>query len=100
VVANAILDKDCRIGRGVKLTNAAGVNEADGPNGSYHIRDGIICVPRGAVIPDGHRGVIGPRSERRSTLERFVTMVGISLGAGASYLLKCNALTRSQRCSS
>jgi glucose-1-phosphate adenylyltransferase len=52
-IANAILDKDCRIGRGVKLLNAAGVQEADGPGGSYHIRDGIICVPRGATIPDG-----------------------------------------------
>ncbi|MFM8271632.1 MAG: glucose-1-phosphate adenylyltransferase [Gemmata sp.] len=52
-IANAILDKDCRIGRGVKLTNAKNLQEADGPNGSYHIRDGIICVPRSAVIPDG-----------------------------------------------
>lgn len=52
-IANAILDKDCRIGRGAKLLNAAGVQEADGPSGSYHIRDGIICVPRGAIIPEG-----------------------------------------------
>ena len=27
--------------------------EYDAPNGLYHIRDGIIVVPRGAVIPDG-----------------------------------------------
>jgi glucose-1-phosphate adenylyltransferase len=53
VIETAILDKDCRIGRGVKLVNAAGVVDADGPNGSYYIRDGIICVPRGSVIPDG-----------------------------------------------
>jgi glucose-1-phosphate adenylyltransferase len=53
VVARAILDKDCRIGKGVKLTNEARKEHADGPNGSYYIRDGIICVPRGAVIPDG-----------------------------------------------
>ncbi len=52
-VERAILDKDCRIGRGAKLLNLNNVMEADGPNGSYHIRDGIICVPRGAVIPDG-----------------------------------------------
>ncbi len=52
-IANAILDKDCRIGRGAKLLNATGVQEADGPGGSYHIRDGVICVPRGAIIPDG-----------------------------------------------
>ena len=52
-VERAILDKDCRIGRGVRLVNESGQTDADGPNGTYHIRDGIICVPRGAVIPDG-----------------------------------------------
>jgi glucose-1-phosphate adenylyltransferase len=52
-IERAILDKDCRIGRGVTLLNADNVQEADGPGGSFHIRDGIICVPRGAVIPDG-----------------------------------------------
>jgi glucose-1-phosphate adenylyltransferase len=53
VVERAILDKDCRIGRGVKLINRDGKQEADGPNGMYYIRDGIIVVPRAAVIPDG-----------------------------------------------
>jgi glucose-1-phosphate adenylyltransferase len=53
VIERAILDKDCRIGRGVKLVNRDNQQEADGPNGTYHIRDGIICVPRGAVIPEG-----------------------------------------------
>ena len=53
VIERAILDKDCRIGRGVKLMNREEKQEADGPNGMYHIRDGIIVVPRGAIIPDG-----------------------------------------------
>ena len=53
VIERAILDKDSRIGKGVKLLNAAKKDEADGPNGMYYIRDGIICVPRSAVIPDG-----------------------------------------------
>jgi len=53
VIARAILDKDCRVGKGVRLTNAARTDHADGPNGSYYVRDGIICVPRGAVVPDG-----------------------------------------------
>lgn len=53
VIERAILDKDCRIGRGVRLTNESRTQELDGPNGSFHIRDGIICVPRGALIPDG-----------------------------------------------
>jgi len=53
IVERAILDKDCRIGRGVKLINRDERQEADGPNGMFHIRDGIIVVPRGAIIPDG-----------------------------------------------
>jgi glucose-1-phosphate adenylyltransferase len=53
LVERAILDKECRVGRGAKLVNRDGRQEADGPNGLYHIRDGIICVPRGTVIPDG-----------------------------------------------
>jgi glucose-1-phosphate adenylyltransferase len=53
VIERAILDKDCRIGRGVRLVNEGGKEDADGPNGMYYIRDGIICVPRGIVIPDG-----------------------------------------------
>lgn len=53
VIERAILDKDCRIGRGAKLVNRDNKQDADGPNGMYYIRDGIICVPRGAMIPDG-----------------------------------------------
>ncbi len=52
-IERAIVDKDCRIGRGVKLLNTVGQVDADGPNGMYYIRDGIICVPRGSIIPDG-----------------------------------------------
>ncbi|MDB5306986.1 MAG: glgC 1 [Gemmataceae bacterium] len=53
VIERAILDKDCRVGKGVKLVNAGRKAEADGPNGMYYIRDGIICIPRGAIIPEG-----------------------------------------------
>ena len=53
VIERAILDKDCRIGRGVRLVNETGQVDADGPNGMYYIRDGIVCVPRGTIIPDG-----------------------------------------------
>ncbi len=51
VVERAILDKDCRVGRDVRLLNAKGVQDAEGSN--YVIRDGIVVVPRGAVVPDG-----------------------------------------------
>jgi glucose-1-phosphate adenylyltransferase len=53
VIDMAILDKDCRIGRGVKLINKEQRQDADGPNGLFHIRDGIICIPRNTTIADG-----------------------------------------------
>jgi glucose-1-phosphate adenylyltransferase len=53
VIERAILDKDCRVGKRVRLVNEAGRADADGPNGMFYIRDGIICVPRGTIIPDG-----------------------------------------------
>ncbi len=53
VIERAILDKDCRVGSNVKILNAERRVEYDEPTGLYHIRDGIVCIPRGAVIPDG-----------------------------------------------
>jgi glucose-1-phosphate adenylyltransferase len=52
VVRRAIIDKNARIGKNAKLLNDAGIAEAEGPNRSYFIRDGIIIVPKNAVIPD------------------------------------------------
>jgi glucose-1-phosphate adenylyltransferase len=51
VVANAIVDKNARIGRGVRIENAEGVQEKDGSG--YFIRDGIVIVPKNGTIPDG-----------------------------------------------
>ena len=53
VIKRAIIDKNARIGKGARLVNEAGVVEADGEGGSYFIRDGIIMVPKNAVIKDG-----------------------------------------------
>ena len=53
VIKRAIIYKNARIGRNARLLNEAGVTEADGPGGSYFIRDGIIIVPKNAVIVDG-----------------------------------------------
>jgi glucose-1-phosphate adenylyltransferase len=52
-IRKAIVDKNARIGAGAKLLNEAGVQHADGEGGSYFIRDGIIIVPKNAVIKDG-----------------------------------------------
>ncbi len=51
VIERAILDKDCRIGRRVQLVNRRGLDNDEGDN--YVIRDGIIVIPNGAVVPDG-----------------------------------------------
>jgi glucose-1-phosphate adenylyltransferase len=51
VLDRVIVDKNARIGNGVRLVNTRQVDEADGDG--YHIRNGIIIVPKGARIPDG-----------------------------------------------
>lgn len=51
IVERAILDKDVRIGKNVRIVNHRNVQEDEGDN--YVIRDGIVCIPRGAVVPDG-----------------------------------------------
>jgi glucose-1-phosphate adenylyltransferase len=48
---NAIIDKNARIGRGVRILNEAGVQEADGEG--WAIREGVVVVPKNSVIPDG-----------------------------------------------
>lgn len=50
-IENAILDKDCRIGNDVKITG--GANQADIDHGLYTIKDGIVVIKKGAVLPDG-----------------------------------------------
>ncbi len=51
VIERAILDKDCRVGRHVQIVNRRHVPNEEGSN--YVIRDGIVVVPNGAVVPDG-----------------------------------------------
>ena len=53
VIRRAIIDKNVRIGRDVRLLNEAGVDHRDGENGAFYIREGIIIVPKGATVPDG-----------------------------------------------
>jgi glucose-1-phosphate adenylyltransferase len=51
VIERAIIDKDCRIGRNVKIINRRGLQEHDDEN--YCIRDGIVVLPKEATMPDG-----------------------------------------------
>ena len=51
-IKGAIIDDNAAIGRNVRITNAAGVKEADRTQEGYAIQDGIVVVLRGATIPD------------------------------------------------
>jgi glucose-1-phosphate adenylyltransferase len=51
IVRGAIIDKNVRIGKGARVLNAEGVKEAE--RDLFSIKDGIVCVPKGATIPDG-----------------------------------------------
>ena len=50
-IINAIIDKNVRVGDSVSIINAHNLQERD--EEIYNIRDGIIVVPKGAVIPSG-----------------------------------------------
>lgn len=51
-IRRAIIDKNTRIGAGSRLS---AIGKADGTyvNGAVVIRDGVLVVPKGAVIPPG-----------------------------------------------
>jgi glucose-1-phosphate adenylyltransferase len=51
VIERAIVDKNARVGRGVRIVNEAGLQKADGEG--YYIRDGIVFIPKDGVVPDG-----------------------------------------------
>ena len=51
VVENAIIDKNVQVGADCRITNEAGVEEADGEG--WHIRDGIVVLPKNSILPDG-----------------------------------------------
>jgi len=50
-INNTIVDKDCRIGNDVRLNG--GTHLADTNTDLYTIKDGIIVVKKGAILPDG-----------------------------------------------
>ncbi|HKG14802.1 MAG TPA: glucose-1-phosphate adenylyltransferase [Pyrinomonadaceae bacterium] len=53
VIRNAIVDKNARIGAGVRLVNDRDLPDQIAPDGSWHIRDGIIIVPKNGIVRDG-----------------------------------------------
>jgi len=54
LIQGAIIDKNCRIGRDVRVANDRNVETSD-ETPEAMIRDGIACVQKGAILPDGWR---------------------------------------------
>jgi glucose-1-phosphate adenylyltransferase len=52
-IQRAIIDKNAHIGENVIITDKSGAPDFDGP--SYYIRDGIVIIPKNAIIPPGTR---------------------------------------------
>ncbi len=52
-IENAILDKDCRVGDNVVIKGGPHLPDTD--TDQYCIRDGIVVVKKGALIPEGTR---------------------------------------------
>jgi glucose-1-phosphate adenylyltransferase len=50
-ISNAIIDKNARIGNNVTISPAGKPETAD--HELYFIRDGIVIIPKGAIIPHG-----------------------------------------------
>ncbi len=50
-IVNAIIDKDCRIGDDVKIMGGPHLHDED--HSLFTIKDGIVVVKKGAVLPNG-----------------------------------------------
>lgn len=50
-ITNAILDKNCRVGNDVEIIGGSHLQDSD--HALYTVKDGIVVVKKGAVIPDG-----------------------------------------------
>lgn len=53
VIEDAIVDKNVRIGSDVVIRNPESIHPAE--TDSYVVRDGVICIVKGAVLPNGTR---------------------------------------------
>ncbi|MGO9115797.1 MAG: glucose-1-phosphate adenylyltransferase, partial [Thermoguttaceae bacterium] len=51
-IEGAIIDKNCRIGRNVRVINTSGVENSEETSFGM-IRDGIFVIAKGTTLPDG-----------------------------------------------
>lgn len=61
VIEGAIIDKNCRVGRNVKLIPSP-VTDTDRDFEPLLVRDGVLVLPKGAELPDGW----APKESRRT----------------------------------
>lgn len=50
-IVGAIIDKDCRIGNDVKIRGGDHLEDTD--NKLYAVKEGVIVIKKGAILPDG-----------------------------------------------
>ncbi len=50
-IQNAIIDKNCRIGDDVRINGGTHIEDGDSP--LYTVKEGIIVIKKGAVLPNG-----------------------------------------------
>ena len=50
-IKNAIVDKNCRIGNNVRINGGSHLPDSD--HALYTVKDGIVVVKKGAIVPDG-----------------------------------------------
>ena len=50
-IKNAIIDKNCRIGNDVRINGGVHLSNTD--HSLYAVKDGIVVVKKGAILPDG-----------------------------------------------
>ena len=50
-IEKAIIDKNCRVGNDVSIKGGSHLTDTDHP--LYAVKDGIVVVKKGAIIPDG-----------------------------------------------
>jgi glucose-1-phosphate adenylyltransferase len=50
-IKNAILDKNVRIGNDVRINGGAHLENTD--HALYTVKDGIVVVKKGAILPNG-----------------------------------------------
>jgi glucose-1-phosphate adenylyltransferase len=51
-IEGAIIDKNCRIGAGVRVLNSSGLAHTEETEFGV-IRDGIVVIPKNATLPEG-----------------------------------------------